>query len=888
MTGLNEIRTTFLKYFADTGHEVVSSSTLVPRNDPTLMFTNSGMVQFKNIFTGVENRHYKRAATSQKCVRAGGKHNDLDNVGYTVRHHTFFEMLGNFSFGDYFKEQAIHYCWHLVTKEFGVNRDRLLATVYHEDDEAAALWKSIAGFDDDRIIKIQTADNFWSMGPVGPCGPCSELFYDYGEGIPGGPPGSADEDGDRFIEIWNLVFMQFEQLKDGNRVTLPRPSIDTGMGLERIGALLQGTNDNFQTDLFQALIESVAELTSTSTGDAGNVHQRVIADHLRSCAFLIAEGVMPSREGRGYVLRRIMRRAMRHAYLLGSSEPVLHQLVPELVTQMGVAFPELGRAQETIEYIMRDEEERFRQTLGRGISLLDDALKATPKGEELAGETAFRLYDTYGFPIDLTIDAMREAGRGVDTEGFEAAMNEQRLRARAAQGGIGEAAEESHWLELADSIGTTEFLGYETEAAEGQILAIVANGQAINAASEGDLVSFIVNQTPFYAEAGGQVGDTGKLITATGSADVINTTKRAGLYVHSARLESGSIEVNTAAELKVNSERRNKVRANHSATHLLHESLRRILGNHVAQRGSLNDEERLRFDFSHNTRVQLNTLTKIEALVNDQIRNDSPVNTKIMTPEDAIEDGAIALFGEKYGDRVRVVSMGNAADCKSGELRSYSIELCGGTHVGSTGEIGLFVATSESPVAAGVRRVEGLTGKKAYEYLSRQDRTLAEISILLNAPSQELEGRIKALLDERKSQAAEIAHLRRELALGSSAEEEGGKAVVIGEIQFVGQSLTDVPARDLRLLIDKHKEKLESGIIALVSSRNGKVAAAVGVTDDLTDQISAVEIVQTITPILGGSGGGGRPDFAQGGGNDPNSCSQALAAIKCQIREIQK
>ncbi|MCY4007354.1 MAG: alanine--tRNA ligase [Rhodobacteraceae bacterium] len=880
MTGLNDIRTAFLKYFSDSGHQVVSSSPLVPRNDPTLMFTNSGMVQFKNIFTGLETRDYSRAVTSQKCVRAGGKHNDLDNVGYTVRHHTFFEMLGNFSFGDYFKEQAIKYCWTLITKEFDIDADRLLATVYHEDEEAADLWKSIAGFTEDRIIRIRTADNFWSMGPVGPCGPCSELFYDYGDAIPGGPPGSADEDGDRFIEIWNLVFMQYEQFDDGKRVSLPHPSIDTGMGLERIAALLQGTNDNFQTDLFRSLIEATADITGSDPDGAESVHHRVIADHLRSSAFLIAEGVMPSKEGRGYVLRRIMRRAMRHAYLFGDDEPVLHRVVPTLVEQMGSAFPELRQAQETIEYVMHDEEERFRRTLGRGLSLLGKEVDLLPAGGELSGEVAFKLYDTYGFPLDLTQDVMRETGRIVDVGAFEAAMDRQRQRAREAVGGIGEAAEERIWIELADIFGATEFLGYETEAAEGQILALVRASERIEKAVEGDSVFVIVNQTPFYAEAGGQVADNGRLISETGQADIVDTQRRYGLSVHTAMVTHGDLLVNGSARLTIDPVRRQRIRRNHSATHLLHETLRRSLGKHVAQRGSLNDADRLRFDFSHNATVDLETLAQIENQVNQQIRDNSPVTTRIMTPDDAINAGAIALFGEKYGDQVRVVSMGREQEAgpNHGEP-AYSIELCGGTHVQSTGEIFLFVTTGESAVAAGIRRIEALTGEAAYRFLRRQDQRVAEIALTLNAPSSELTKRIQSLLEERKSLVSEISALRRQIALGGTGSDAGTVRSVDG-IQFIGRELTDVSMRDLRLLIDSHKEKLDCGVVALVSAINGKAAAAVGVTDNLTDRLSAVDIIQVMTPALSGSGGGGRANFAQGGGADATGGAQALAAAE--------
>ena len=880
MTSLNEIRSTFLKYFANHDHEVVRSSALVPRNDPTLMFTNSGMVQFKNVFTGLEQREIKRAVTSQKCVRAGGKHNDLDNVGYTARHHTFFEMLGNFSFGDYFKEQAIHYCWTLITKEYGVDQSRLLATVYHEDDEAAALWKSIAGFSEGRIIRIPTADNFWSMGPVGPCGPCSELFFDYGEEIPGGPPGSAGEDGDRFIEIWNLVFMQFEQFEDGKRIELPHPSIDTGMGLERIAALLQGTHDNYGTDLFRALICSIAEMTSTDPKGAQSIHHRVIADHLRSSAFLLAEGVMPSKVGRGYVLRRIMRRAMRHAFLLGSSEPLMHRLVPELVRQMGAAFPELLQSQETIEYVMHDEEERFRKTLGRGLNLLDEATKGLPQRAELSGETAFKLYDTYGFPLDLTQDAMREAGRVVDVAGFEHAMEAQRKRARAALGGIGEAAEDRLWIKFADKFGETEFHGYETEKSEGQIIALVRDGQSVPQVKCGAEVAVIVNQTPFYAEAGGQVGDTGLLTTDTGKAEIKDTIRRAGIYVHQAVVQEGQLITETAAQLVVNSKRRAKIRANHSATHLLHETLRRVLGKHVAQRGSLNDADRLRFDFSHNAAIDVKMLAKIESEVNRYIRQNSKVITRIMTPDDAIAEGAIALFGEKYSDRVRVVSM--AEDESRGQ--AFSTELCGGTHVRSTGDIGLLVTTGESAVAAGIRRIEALTGEKAYQYLHGQGDLVGELALALNVQRSDLVTRVKNLVDERKSLTSEVSRLRRQLAMGGTDDRELAAKRING-IQFIGQELQDIPAKDLRLMIDRYKQKTESGVVALISEVGGKAAVAVGVTDDLTQRISAVDLVRVMTPELGGSGGGGRADFAQGGGANASQRTAALRAAEKKIEE---
>ena len=730
MASLNDIRSRFLGYFAEHGHAVVPSSPLVPRNDPTLMFTNSGMVQFKNLFTGVERRDYVRAATSQKCVRAGGKHNDLDNVGYTARHHTFFEMLGNFSFGDYFKELAIPLAWDLVTKEFGLAADRLLVTVFHDDDEAASVWRSYAGLPDERIIRISTSDNFWAMGPTGPCGPCSEIFYDHGPQIPGGPPGSPDEDGDRFVEIWNLVFMQFEQFEDGRREPLPRPSIDTGMGLERIGAVLQGKHDNYDTDLMRALILASAQATGTEPDAAATrIHHRVIADHLRAVSFLIADGVLPSSEGRGYVLRRIMRRAMRHAHMLGTDAPVMHRLVPALVGQMGQAYPELGRAQPLIQETLELEETRFRTTLDRGLHLLATEVNALPSDAPLPGEVAFRLYDTYGFPADLTQDALREIGRGVDMAGFEAAMAEQKARARAAWKGSGESADESVWFDLADRHGATEFLGYDTEEAEGQILALVAGGAETARAETGQAngeVAVVLNQTSFYAEAGGQVGDQGTIRTPTGRARVTDTRRRAGrLHVHHVVVEEGHIERGQAAHLLVDDARRTAIRANHSATHLLHEALRRHLGEHVAQRGSLVAPDRLRFDFAHQKAMSPAELAAVEREVNAYIRQNAPVETRLMTPDEAQAMGARALFGEKYGDEVRVVGMGERPGGIGPAGMTYSLELCGGTHVRRTGDIGLMVVTAEGASAAGIRRVEALTGQAAYDHLIAQDHRLA-------------------------------------------------------------------------------------------------------------------------------------------------------------------
>ncbi|RME14406.1 MAG: alanine--tRNA ligase [Alphaproteobacteria bacterium] len=879
MASLNDIRSTFLGYFEKNDHRVVPSSPLVPRNDPTLMFTNSGMVQFKNLFTGVEHRDYKRATTAQKCVRAGGKHNDLDNVGYTARHHTFFEMLGNFSFGDYFKELAIPFAWELLTREFGIPKDRLLVTVYHTDDEAAEIWKKVAGLPDEKIIRIATSDNFWQMGPTGPCGPCTEIFYDHGEEIPGGPPGSPDEDGDRFIEIWNLVFMQNEQFEDGTMRALDMQSIDTGMGLERIGALLQGKHDNYDTDLMRALIEASAHATNSDPDGPGKVHHRVIADHLRSTSFLIADGVMPSNEGRGYVLRRIMRRAMRHAHLLGARDPVMHRLVGELVRQMGQAYPELGQAQPLIEETLLGEETRFKATLDRGLQLLDEALETLPEGAPLPGETAFRLYDTYGFPLDLTQDALREKGRQVDVAGFEAAMAEQKAKARAAWAGSGETADARIWYEIAEETGTTEFLGYDTETAEGQIQALVAEGARVDAATAGTKVQIVVNQTPFYAEAGGQVGDTGTIRTETGSARVTDTQKVADVHIHIAEVTEGRIETGQGAKLEVDHDRRTAIRANHSATHLLHEALRRELGEHVAQRGSLNAPDRLRFDFSHNKALTPEQLHNIAAEVNAYIRQNSPVETRIMTPDEARAIGAQALFGEKYGDEVRVVSMGTAPTGKGTRGDSYSIELCGGTHVRRTGDIGMFVLLGESASSAGVRRIEALTGKEAFAWLEREAGIVAELCSLLKTQPGDVVSRVRALVDERKTLGNEVAQLRRELAMAGGAK-SGPQAREINGIKLVAQVLSGVSGKDLPALIDEHKAALGSGAVLLIADVGGKAAVAAGVTDDLTDRLSAVDMVRAAVAELGGKGGGGRPDLAQGGGKSAANAEAAIAAVE--------
>ena len=878
MQSLNDIRTTFLEFFAKNGHQVVDSSPLVPRNDPTLMFTNSGMVQFKNLFTGAETRGYQRATTSQKCVRAGGKHNDLDNVGYTARHHTFFEMLGNFSFGDYFKDQAIPLAWELVTREFGVDPSRLLATVYHSDDEAAGIWRKV-GLPDDRIIRIATDDNFWMMGPTGPCGPCSEIFYDHGDHLPGGPPGSPDEDGDRFIEIWNLVFMQYEQFEDGTRRELAAQSIDTGMGLERIGALLQGKHDNYDTDLLRALIEAAAHATSTDPDGPGRVHHRVIADHLRSTSFLIADGVMPSNEGRGYVLRRIMRRAMRHAHLLGAQDPLMHRLVPALVGQMGQAFPELGRAQPLIEETLRSEETRFRQTLERGLRLLDEELAELPDGVELPGTTAFKLYDTYGFPLDLTQDALREKNRGVDVTAFDKAMEAQKAQARAAWAGSGETADAGIWFDIADRHGATEFLGYDTETAEGQIVALVVDGAPTEAATVGQPVLIVANQTPFYAEAGGQVGDTGTLTTEGGQATITDAKRSAGVVIHTAEVTEGRIALGEGAVLTVDGPRRAAIRANHSATHLLHEALRQALGDHVAQRGSLNAPDRLRFDFSHSKPLTSDEVARIEDEVNAYIRQNERVETRIMTPDAARAIGAQALFGEKYGDEVRVVSMGRADTGKGTDGLTYSIELCGGTHVRRTGDIGVFVTLGDSASAAGTRRIEALTGAAAFRYLSGQDHRVAEVALALKAQPDQVTERLRAVLDERRALQNEVAQLRRDLAMAGGPRGEEPRRTV-GGVAFVGQVLQGVTGKDLPALIDEHKARLGSGAVLLIADAGGKAAVAAGVTGDLTARVSAVDLVRAAVGELGGKGGGGRPDLAQGGGKDTANADRAIAAAE--------
>ncbi|SCB43563.1 alanine--tRNA ligase [Rhizobium multihospitium] len=884
MSGVNEIRSTFLDYFKKNGHEIVPSSPLVPRNDPTLMFTNAGMVQFKNVFTGLEQRPYTTASTAQKCVRAGGKHNDLDNVGYTARHHTFFEMLGNFSFGDYFKERAIELAWNLITKEFGLDAKRLLVTVYHTDDDAFNLWKKIAGLSDDRIIRIATSDNFWAMGDTGPCGPCSEIFYDHGDHIWGGPPGSPEEDGDRFIEIWNLVFMQFEQITKEQRVDLPRPSIDTGMGLERVAAVLQGKHDNYDIDLFRALIEASEEATGVKAEGEHRASHRVIADHLRSSAFLIADGVLPSNEGRGYVLRRIMRRAMRHAQLLGAREPLMWKLLPALIQQMGRAYPELVRAEALTSETLKLEETRFRKTLERGLSLLNDATSDLHKGDSLDGETAFKLYDTYGFPLDLTQDALRARGIGVDISSFTDAMERQKAEARSHWTGSGDKATETIWFELKEKNGATEFLGYDTESAEGVIQAIVRDGVAVDSAAAGDKVQIVVNQTPFYGESGGQMGDTGVISSDHGKLAVSDTQKKGeGLFVHSSEVSEGKIKVGDAVVLTVDHNRRSRLRANHSATHLLHEALREVLGTHVAQKGSLVAPERLRFDVSHPKPMSAEELKVVEEMANEIILQNSPVTTRLMSVDDAIAEGAMALFGEKYGDEVRVVSMGQGVrGAKSG--KPYSVELCGGTHVSATGQIGLVRILGESAVGAGVRRIEAVTGESALAYLAEQDERVKSLASTLKVQPTDVVSRVESLMDERRKLERELADAKRKLAMGGG---QGGSTDAVREVngvKFLGKAISGVDPKDLKGLADEAKASLGSGVVALIGvSEDGKASAVVAVTEDLIGRTSAVDLVRIASVALGGKGGGGRPDMAQAGGPDGAKADEALEAIAAAL-----
>lgn len=883
MSGVNEIRSSFLDYFKKNDHEVVASSPLVPRNDPTLMFTNAGMVQFKNAFTGLEQRPYSTAVTSQKCVRAGGKHNDLDNVGYTARHHTFFEMLGNFSFGDYFKDRAIELAWNLLTKEFGINKDRLLVTVYHTDDEAFELWRKIAGIPADRIIRIPTNDNFWAMGDTGPCGPCSEIFYDHGDHIWGGPPGSAEEDGDRFIEIWNLVFMQFEQITTEQRVDLPRPSIDTGMGLERIAALLQGQHDNYDIDLFRRLITASEDATGVPAEGKNRVSHRVIADHLRSSAFLIADGVLPDKEGRGYVLRRIMRRAMRHAQLLGAQEPLMYRLLPTLVAEMGRAYPELQRAESLISETMKLEETRFRKTLERGLGLLDEASAGLGEGDRLDGETAFKLYDTFGFPLDLTQDALRPRGVDVDTDAFKVAMDRQKAEARKHWAGSGDAAMETIWYEIKDNVGATDFLGYDTEVAEGVILAMVRDGAEVETAEAGDMVDVVVNQTPFYGESGGQMGDKGTISGEAYTLEVNDTQKRGeGLWVHRAKVTKGKVTRGAVAQLTVDHGRRSKIRANHSATHLLHEALREVLGTHVTQKGSLVAPERLRFDVSHPKPMTADELAVVETMANEIIQQNSPVKTRLMAVDDAIAEGAMALFGEKYGDEVRVVSMGTGLRGPKAN-RAYSVELCGGTHVGATGDIGLVRVLSDSAVSSGVRRIEALTGEAARQHLTDQDEKLKQVATLLKVQPGDVQSRIEALMDERKKLERELAEARKKLALGGNSA-DGDESRDIGGVKYLGKVISGVQPKDLKGLVDAAKGSLGSGVAAFVAvSEDGKASVVVGVTEDLTSRFSAVDLVRVASEAIGGKGGGGRPDMAQAGGPDGANANAAIDAVAAAI-----
>jgi alanyl-tRNA synthetase len=882
MSGVNEIRSSFLDYFARNGHAVVPSSPLVPRNDPTLMFTNAGMVQFKNVFTGLEKRPYSRAATAQKCVRAGGKHNDLDNVGYTARHHTFFEMLGNFSFGDYFKDRAIELAWDLVTREFGLPADRLMVTVFIDDDEAFDLWKRIAGLPESKIVRIAGSDNFWQMGDVGPCGPCSEIFYDHGPHIPGGPPGSADAEGDRFIEIWNLVFMQFEQRADGIRAALPRPSIDTGMGLERIAAVMQGTHDDYRIDLFGAIISHVADLTGVEPENGRGVSHRVIADHLRASSFLIADGVLPSNEGRGYVLRRIMRRAMRHAQLLGADSPLMWRLVPTLVREMGQAYPELSRAEPLITETLRLEESRFRKTLERGLSILEEETRNLKPGDRLKGATAFTLYDTYGFPLDLTQDALKPRGIGVDTEGFAAAMERQREKARASWAGSGEAATEALWFALREKVGATEFLGYETEGAEGVVAALVQDGKEVSKLKAGDSAAIILNQTPFYAESGGQVGDSGIMSADGVLLRVADTQKKAGdLFVHFAALENGVLEPGMALTLAVDQGRRRTIRQNHSATHLLHEALRQVLGDHVAQKGSLVAPDRLRFDFSHPKPMTPQEIERVEDIANDVVLQNSPVTTRLMALDDAIASGARALFGEKYADEVRVVAMG----ASGGNALGWSVELCGGTHVRRTGDIGIITVASEGAVAAGVRRIEAFSGNAARKYVNHLGALAKTASAELKVALEDMPGRLVQVLDERRRLERELTEAKKKLALDGGGRSDRADGVrVIGDVTLMARTVSGIELKDLRSLADEAKKRLGSGVVALVGlNEEGKAGIVVGVTADLTARFSAIDLVRKGAEALGGKGGGGRPDMAQAGGPDGSKAQAALDAVAAAI-----
>jgi alanyl-tRNA synthetase len=883
MSGVNDIRSAFLGYFEKNAHQIVASSPLVPRNDPTLMFTNAGMVQFKNVFTGLEKRPYVRAVTSQKCVRAGGKHNDLDNVGYTARHHTFFEMLGNFSFGDYFKDRAIELAWNLITKDFGLPVERLLVTVYVDDDQAFKLWKKIAGLPDSKIIRISGSDNFWAMGDTGPCGPCSEIFYDHGEHVQGGPPGSAEADGDRFIEIWNLVFMQYEQLAGGKRVDLPKPSIDTGMGLERIAAVLQGVHSNYEIDLFKTLIAAVHEHIGAPTSAVNEASPRVIADHLRASAFLIADGVLPSNEGRGYVLRRIMRRAMRHAELLGAREPLMWKLLPALVREMGQAFPELVRAEALVTETLKLEETRFRRTLERGLAILDEKSGSLKHGDMFDGDTAFTLYDTYGFPLDLTQDALKSRGIGVDIASFTDAMERQKEKARASWAGSGEAATETVWFTLREKLGATEFLGYETETAEGVVQALVRDGKEVGELNKGETGAVVLNQTPFYGESGGQVGDTG-VISADGLRfRVTDTQKKAGdLFVHFGTVGEGTLRAGMPLALEVDHARRTAIRANHSATHLLHEALRLVLGDHVAQKGSLVAPDRLRFDFSHPKPMSAEELERVEDIANDIVLQNAPVTTRLMAVDDAITSGARALFGEKYGDEVRVVAMGDG----SGNTMGWSVELCGGTHVRRTGAIGLVSVVGESGVAAGVRRIEAMTGRGARKHLNAITQTAKQAASELRISVDELPARLISLIDERKRLERELSDAKKKLAMGGGASAGGAEGAVrtVGDVKLMARAVTGVDVKDLKSLVDEGKKQVGSGVVAIVGvSEDGKAGVVVGVTADLTARFNAVDLVRKASEALGGKGGGGRPDMAQAGGPDGGKAEAALKAVEQAI-----
>ena len=883
MTSTNDIRRSFLEYFEKNGHARVASAPLVPQNDPTLMFVNAGMVPFKNVFTGLETRPYVTATSSQKCVRAGGKHNDLDNVGYTARHHTFFEMLGNFSFGDYFKDRAIELAWNLITKEFGLPKDRLLATVYVDDDDAFALWKKIAGLPDSKILRIAGSDNFWAMGDTGPCGPCSEIFYDHGPHIPGGPPGSPDAEGDRFIEIWNLVFMQYEQLAGGKRIDLPKPSIDTGMGLERIAAVLQGTHDNYAIDLFAALIRAIADLTGVDADGPQKASHRVVADHLRASSFLIADGVLPSNEGRGYVLRRIMRRAMRHAELLGAREPLMWRLVGALTREMGQAYPELIRAESLITETLKLEETRFRKTLERGLAILDEKSGALKQGDMFDGETAFTLYDTYGFPLDLTQDALRARGIGVDVAAFGGAMERQREKARASWSGSGEAAQETVWFALREQLGASEFLGYETESAEGVVVGLVRDGKEVAELKAGETGAVIMNQTPFYGESGGQVGDTGAMRRDGVRATVTDTQKKAGdLFVHFVTVEEGAVKVGDPMLLEVDHRRRTAIRQNHSATHLLHEALRQVLGDHVAQKGSLVAPDRLRFDFSHPKPMTPQELEQVEDIANEFVLQNSPVTTRLMALEDARASGARALFGEKYGDEVRVVAMGEG----SGNTLGWSVELCGGTHVRRTGDIGLITGLADSGVAAGVRRIEALTGRAARKAANSQIQLARSAAAELKTPLEDMPARVAALLDERKQLERDLSDARKKLAMGGG----GGKAAAaddlrsVGDVKLLARAVSGIELKDLRSLADEGKKQVGSGVVAIVGvAADGRAGIVVGVTGDLTSRFNAVDLVKKGAEVLGGKGGGGRPDMAQAGGPDGSKAEAALQAVEAEL-----